>query len=289
MAMDQTNIAVCDHSQANAAAVLNRPAFKYLTPKMRLDENSLSDDQVLSRSFHMVCSPQRCISLVNGVMDRRQRLAPEERRPIFVWEPVPDLCTPEEFHALWRAAALVDVVSPNADEFAAFFSPTVDETDRMAMVRTRLRPDPGQPSGPVLVIREGAAGCTIYTGHLTLHLSAYHQELTRVVDPTGGGNTFLGALAMAMTGLVHPPAHETEREIGTNWECSLPSELAAHHLLPGLLHATIAASFVIEQSGTPVLSENDPDGWNGEGYEHRFRAYLAREKGHILDQMRAMA
>ncbi|KIW22103.1 uncharacterized protein PV07_12519 [Cladophialophora immunda] len=102
-------------------------AFKYITPKLRLDENDLNDEQLLSRSFHMVCSPARCISLVQGILDRRKRLlvdtsaGVDDDRPIFVWEPVPHLCTPEELSRLREAAGYLDVVSPNADEFASFF------------------------------------------------------------------------------------------------------------------------------------------------------------------------
>jgi hypothetical protein len=44
--------------------------FKYLTPKLRLDEKSLLDSQLASNAFHMVCSPIRCMSLATG-LERR--------------------------------------------------------------------------------------------------------------------------------------------------------------------------------------------------------------------------
>ncbi|KAL2397945.1 Protein MAK32 [Exophiala dermatitidis] len=255
-------------------------AFKYLTPKLRLDEHSLSDGQVLARSFHMVCSPARCISIVQGIMARRKRLIPDEPRPVVVWEPVPDLCTPEELDRLREAASHVDIVSPNADEFAAFFASMPEAaTDRRVAVALLLGLNDAHPSPTALVIREGALGCTAYFGRASLHLHAYHQNPERVVDPTGGGNTFLGALAIAMTGTAHPGE-------GTPELCDIAnSAFPRPRLVFALLHATVSASYAIEQTGMPTLSDNDYDRWNGDAYQHRFLAYLQRDKEHIVRQL----
>ena len=93
--------------------VLIDPAdFKYLTPKLRLEPEMLSDTQMWSKTFHMVCSASRCISIVQHILQRREELhkagkAPStldaSKRPIFVWEPVPDLCTPEEQEKFFAA------------------------------------------------------------------------------------------------------------------------------------------------------------------------------------------
>ncbi|EXJ77041.1 hypothetical protein A1O3_10199 [Capronia epimyces CBS 606.96] len=258
-------------------------AFKYLTPKLRLEENSLSDEQVLARAFHMVCSAARCISLVQGIMARRRQLAMDEPRPVFVWEPVPDLCTPEELERLREATAHVDVVSPNADEFAAFFTSTPEHADREAAVEYLLRSRDAQgqarPLKTALVIREGAHGCTTYLGPSHLHLHAYHQRSERVLDPTGGGNTFLGALAIALTGTASPGEGIPEL-------LSVPQSIfQPQKLLFALLHATVAASYAIEQTGMPTLSDSDPDSWNGDPYSHRFLAYWGREKAHVVGQL----
>ncbi|KAH0848843.1 hypothetical protein AYO21_08288 [Fonsecaea monophora] len=273
-------------------------AFKYLTPKRRLDQHSLSDGQVLARAFHMVCSPARCMALVQGILARRRKLLSESDsdsdsdRPIFVWEPIPDLCTPEELSRLREAAACVDVVSPNADEFASFFKEMPDFSSRERMVEALLGLDNrqqgrGQKQNPLktaLVVREGAHGCTTYVGSTKgLHLPAYHQSKAKVVDPTGGGNTFLGALAMGITGITTPPPEEASLK-----ELEVPEGSVfggENRLFFALLHATVAAGYAIEQVGMPSVSTEDGDCWNGEAYPERFRNYVKRERDHIAVQL----
>ncbi|KIV97193.1 hypothetical protein PV10_00972 [Exophiala mesophila] len=254
-------------------------AFKYLTPKLRLDEHSLSNEQVMARSFHMVCSPQRCISIITGVIARRKLLAPDEPRPIFVWEPVPDLCTPEEFERLREAAAIVDVVSPNAEELESFFPSTSHPIPRNEMVARLLGLGSEGALRTALVVREGALGCTTYVDGDMLHLRAFHQTSTRVIDPTGGGNAFLGALAQGLTGIVS----ETVPEQLAGNRKSLVSQ--RKNLLLALVHAIIAAGYAIEQVGMPTVSVLEPDTWNGERYQTRFAAYLDREQSHISNQL----
>jgi hypothetical protein len=41
---------------------------------------------------------------------------------VFIWEPIPDLCTPEHLGDCLKALTYVDVVSPNHVELGAFFS-----------------------------------------------------------------------------------------------------------------------------------------------------------------------
>ncbi|TDZ28720.1 Protein MAK32 [Colletotrichum spinosum] len=69
-------------------------------------------------------------------------------------------------------------------------------------------------------------------------IPAVHQQVD-VVDPTGGGNTFLGGLAAALT------RGKTVEE-ATVW-------------------GSVAASFAIEQVGVPTLTRNEEDHelWNG--------------------------
>ena len=70
--------------------------FRYTTPKLRLDEESLTDTLLFSKSFHLICSPARCIALTRSILRRRKILDPDAPKPIFIWEPVPDLCKPTE-------------------------------------------------------------------------------------------------------------------------------------------------------------------------------------------------
>ncbi|KIX96291.1 uncharacterized protein Z520_08069 [Fonsecaea multimorphosa CBS 102226] len=294
-------------------------AFKYLTSKRRLDENSLSDDQVQARAFHMVCSPTRCMALVRGILDRRGRLRRRRRgvltdgngnedaddgdddddddRPLFIWEPIPDLCTPEELSRLREATHCVDVVSPNADELASFFTEMPEFSTRERMVANLLgldahngeqkkKPLSTRGTTTALVVREGAHGCTAYVGSTKgLHLRAYHQRKEKVVDPTGGGNTFLGALAMGMTGRTTPD-EAVLQELGLlNHPSEEPVVGEKGRFLLALLHATIAAGYAIEQVGMPAVSAEDGDCWNGEAYPERFRQYVDRERDYILAQL----
>lgn len=74
----------------------------------------------------------------------------------------------------------------------------------------------------------------------------------RVVDPTGGGNTFLGGLAVAL-------ARGKTMEEAACW-------------------GSIAASFAIEQVGVPDLGKN-ADGeetWNGDRVHDRLEALQTR-------------
>ena len=284
----------------NGYGAYENRAFKYLTPKLRLEEGDLSTEQVMARSFHMVCSPTRCIDLVTRVLDRRKRLSQgrlsattrdedirldASERPIFVWEPVPDLCTPKEFARLCEAARYVDVVSPNAEEFASFFRDSPDSHSRESRVQHLLGLDRGNGasrlSKTALVVREGAHGCTTYVGSTKgLHLRAYHQSKERIVDPTGGGNTFLGALAMGLTG-VATPQEDVLNDLDPPAGSPGPGQ---RRLLLALVHATVAAAYAIEQTGMPSVSETDGDCWNGKSYQERFAEYLKREREHIIDQ-----
>lgn len=221
------------------------------------------------------------MSLIKGIMARRKTLAPNEPRPVFVWEPIPDLCTPEQFDRLREAIALVDVVSPNAEELISFFPLALDgeqELSQDLMAEKLLRLDSDEYMNAALVVREGALGCTTYCGSKKLHLSAFHRDSSRVRDPTGGGNTFLGALAMGMTGRVTPAKTGLSKD-------DLWIDADSHqHLLLALIHATVAAAYAIEQVGMPGVSPTEPGVWNGESYLDRFHSFLDAQKISIAGQ-----
>lgn len=294
--------------------------FKYITPKKRLEVEDLDERQVNARAFHMVCSPARAKVLVEGVERRRVESSHtwhrnggavdeddigdvDEHDPIFVWEPVPDLCTPEELARMKETASLVDVLSPNAEEFAAFFEgmPGLDtrqeqvkwlfstgtngsekEKNEMSSDGTKTKKRQRKRKQLILVIREGAHGCTTYTDSNDtkgFHLPAYHTTASRVLDPTGGGNTFLGALAIALTGVTTPsPTSASQR-------FRKPLSRSHAQLVLALVHATVAASYAIEQVGMPSVSATDGDVWNGEKYTARFEKYLEREGVYIEQQV----
>lgn len=297
--------------------------FRYLTPKKRLEVSSLNIRQIKSRSFHMVCSPERCHELASSLKRARTEQGVDET-PVVVWEPIPDLCTPAELTNLQQAAKHCTVISPNSAELKMFF-PDEHGATQQHLVHQLLRLDKhnhSQGSIPHAIIREGADGCTIYVvlppdelgviATQPIHLPAYHttacdptaiDSATRVSDPTGGGNTFLGALSLALT--LSPLMASTPTPAGNDMPSRPLTALIQQHLKlnPGLqaaasghiiqlvtatIYALIAASYAIEQNGVPSLarSENgDTELWNGTSLMARTERYLHREASMITKQI----
>ena len=224
----------------------------------------------------------RCIDLVTSIKRRRSRLGCVAS-PILVWEPIPDLCTPEELNNLQIAAQHVDIISPNGDELAQLF---VEKPTRLEMVHA-LGAQVDVQSRPSVIVRDGANGSRLYCGHFQLHLRAYHQKPEMVIDPTGGGNTFLGALAIGLTNQVDPSSLNASRQRFPAWDLEQPSASKLMHHLHAAVHATIAASFSIEQVGVPALDSGEEDCWNGQRYRDRFEEYLQREGANLEEQLAA--
>lgn len=199
-----------------------------------------------------------------------------------VWEPIPDLCTPAELANLQVAAAAVEIISPNGEELMDFFASDDVVVDRDTMVQTLLARCGDRPRQAV-VVRDGADGSRLYFMNRVIHFKAFHQDAGRVVDPTGGGNTYLGALAMALSGKVVPDLKTTLKHLGQP-ASTVSSELM--RMVVAALHGTIAASFAIEQIGTPVLDASSGS-WNGEQYEERYSSYLRREQAYLSQQLTA--
>lgn len=260
----------------------------------------------------MVCSPARCIELVNGILRQRKAVRPYAEKPLFIWEPVPDLCIPTELLNCTNALPYVDICSPNHAELAGFMgdpelglNPATGEVDTLSVERACEQLLGSMPlQSFALVVRCGAKGCYIAKnggrsrrpsvvkrkrprnharGGLTLDmdmealfagllngegsfdrepvpvdpgvekwLPAFHTHSENVEDPTGGGNGFLGGLAVAL-------ARGKTIEEACAW-------------------GSVAASFAIEQVGMPVLGK-DGEGretWNGVRVEQRLDEYVKR-------------
>ncbi|KAH8719058.1 Protein MAK32 [Beauveria bassiana] len=291
-------------------------AFKYTTPKRRLTGADLDSALLQSKSFHLICSPLRCQELVRDITARRRAATASHDdayiKPIFIWEPVPDLCHPNELLNCTNCLPLVDVCSPNHAELAAFLG-----GDGLDPETGSISPDAVEQaceqllaSMPLqsyaLVVRAGEKGCYVAKNggrkrkrpqgvksarrkaliHGSLQpdtdmesllagllqgddgvidseeievdpgvqkwIPAYHQDASKVVDPTGGGNTFLGGLSVAL-------ARDEDIETAAVW-------------------GTVAASFAIEQVGPPTLRQNDggEETWNGENPLARLREFQER-------------
>ena len=248
-------------------SLIHLQAFRYTTPKLRLDHESLANTQLLwAKSFHLICSPLRCVDLVKNILALRAVVwdpRPVDR-PLFIWEPVPDVCTPEELANCFEALRHVDVVSPNHSELGAFFGTDTNGEDHVdyrsieALCDQWLESGVGADGKGGIVVRAGKDGCLVACHGTRKWLPAYHQSPEKVVDPTGGGNGFLGGLAVGLVRCGTAPGLENLEE-ATMW-------------------GSVTASFAIEQVGMPLLSRS-PQGetWNGTRVEDRlseFRKHL---------------
>ncbi|CAK4031122.1 Hypothetical predicted protein [Lecanosticta acicola] len=235
--------------------------FKYITEKKQLTYTDLTPDLLAARSFHLICSPTRCIEQVKGILARRQETYgnSDMPRPIFVWEPFPDLCIPSELQSTYEALKYVDVFSPNHDELASFFGFTHNVSVAKTAVENHaqrfLENGIGSDGNGAAVIRAGASGCFVLAPSTRQWLPAFHESAQKVVDPTGGGNGFLGGLAVGLA--------RTDFDV-----------------LESARWAAVAAAFCIEQTGMPTLQprtdSGTPETWNGVDVFERLDEYRRR-------------
>ena len=184
-----------------------------------------------------------------------------------VWEPKAYSCVPENLPVFVEAMQLVDVFSPNHIELARIVKREVPLIPNESFFEDLCAPfftlrDDGVTIQGVLVIRAGDQGCFVKSQTVQTWLPAYYapqdiveanSRVSKVVDTTGAGNAFLGALTISLL------------------TCSGDAILAA-------CAGNVAASFVVEQVGVPALSlsEDDIELWNGANVSARFQAYRTR-------------
>ncbi|WEW55895.1 hypothetical protein PRK78_001330 [Emydomyces testavorans] len=235
----------------------------------------------------MICSSSRCCELIQGILERRSEALKKQggtepsiihTRPIFVWEPVPDRCCEEELPNFYKAIRYVDVVSPNENELARLFGKTTwkkgNEQDQ-ALAETIVKAGIGPESNGTLVIRAGKEGCYAFSRHGMLELPAF--KYVNVVDPTGAGNTFLGALAQGLVSSERGPFNVVQEMLNTSeaWQNIRNAWKDEGKIPAALICAIVAASFAIEQIGVPRISFSSEglEYWNGARYTERIRLY----------------
>ena len=219
-----------------------------------------------ARCFHLICTPIRCKNLVEGILAERAKLGMSavDESPWFVWEPVPDSCSPDELANLMTALKQVNVVSPNHQELAALLgmsdaeSGDVSDSDTLEKASKRLLDEGFLPQQGAVVVRCSERGCYVASGEFVGWLPAYHQpnssERSPVIDPTGAGNAFLGGLCW---GLV-----DAEKVKSTG--------VFKHAAICG----SIAAGCAVEQVGLPKLTmAGNQELWNGVSLEQRADKY----------------
>lgn len=244
--------------------------FKYTTEKIRIVvEDLVANPQLLgSLSYHLICSPTRCLEICTTLQQARTEAHLPNDQVIF-WEPVPGVCSPEEFTHCIKTLAFVDIVSPNALEGAMFFGlPEPSDDAGVQDIALRFLSYMTKPTAAI-IIRCGAKGCAVFSRvpfaqsqacptDLTVHFAwfpSYHNPKFsdfKVEDPTGGGNSFIGGAAVGYI-------------------------LGKGNVAQAAVFGNVAAGIAIEQVGTPILSiENNQELWNNETTASRVSKYCAR-------------
>ncbi|ODV63946.1 Mak32p [Ascoidea rubescens DSM 1968] len=234
-------------------------SFKFLTPKKRIDINDIVLFRSLrnSKSFHFICSPKRC----SEVCAQMSQISAAPESIVVAWEPLPDDCVPENLQKCLEALNDVDIFTPNAEEASRFFQ--IDEpSDCLKLEELAhkflcfMSKNNTYNTGSGVVLRCGSKGCyVVSTNNVCKWLPAYHDPILnknpKVIDPTGGGNSFVGGFA---TGFILSKG---------DWE------------IAGIC-GNIAAGLVIEQIGTPSLTKgpNNQAIWNGEPFKDIIFNYL---------------
>ena len=166
----------------------------------------------VAKSYHLICTPTRCIELVKGIMSRRKAFIRKHPNlssdifgtPFIVWEPMERCCRPDQLQLVFEAMEFVDIFSPNHHELSALFGE--QHQDEGSIAQRNLREycetllEQGFGTKPsAVVVRMGKDGCVVASHTRNLALPAYHTPLkdvgqgdlaawkNKVVDPTGGG------------------------------------------------------------------------------------------------------
>lgn len=275
----ETEVSTCDATIAPASSLI--PAskgFDYTTQKIQVDPAMLDKDLLCSKSFHLICSPTRCIQVVKDILERiaEERTEIEglvpQMAPVFVWEPAPTSCKPQELSKVYEALKYVDVVSPNLMELQALFGNHIDSnkasTEEIARMSNMLLTSGFGNKPCAVIVRLGAEGCYVAQTFRHISMPAYHgnsnedKVKTRgkiVTDPTGAGNAFLGGFCAGLF-------DESKISGLTDFEAAAS-------------YGTVAASFVVEQVGMPKRSYDEctnEELWNGEGAYDRLIEYVKR-------------
>lgn len=235
--------------------------FKFLTPKKRINVDDWINTfgrEVIDgmHAFHLLCSGSRCLGMIDDLL--RMKSA-KSTKPVIIWEPFPDLCDLDHQNDIKRVMQRKDVtviLSPNAEESSRLFGLNSKEPTRLKeCLELAHRFDDFMDENNMCILRCGALGSISISekfenGRAYNHFPAYHfKTQSKVLDPTGGGNSFLGGFSIAY---------------------ALTRSLAIASIC-----GNIAAGAIIEQIGIPRY---DPIAktWNEITFLDRLRFYLSQ-------------
>lgn len=231
--------------------------FKYKTEKKRIEAQDIASHPYLirSRTIHIISSIERCESIIDTVLSHN----PKGINPIFIYEPLPDICIASNYDKLTLLLPKIDVFTPNLNEMSNLANlPKLPETmDEIKQLSSKFTPYLTK-SNSGSILRCGHLGCFIKTSNLEISLPAYHIAQDKVVDVTGGGNLFCGGF---VTGLL----------------------LSKGDWVIGGICGNVASGCVIERLGMPQLSQGHTDEkWNGLSTVKRLNHYTEMNRS-ILD------
>ncbi|KAI1339854.1 pfkB family kinase [Xylariaceae sp. FL0016] len=226
-------------------------SFRYVTAPLQPTPSALPARFLASTAFHILSSPENLAAQTDSLLDLRAGLP---TRPLIVWEPLPGKCTPEQFDSHVAACGSVDVFSPNHLEALALCGQNTARFDKSTIeaCAARILAQLQSSATKLIVIRAGEHGCFVSGNETKFWLPPFFTSGAKIIDATGGGNTFLGAFTMA---------YGLYRDIRR-----------------ASIEATVAASFAIEQIGLPTRTTT-PDSaelWNGASFPERLRQYQER-------------
>jgi sugar/nucleoside kinase (ribokinase family) len=115
----------------------------------------------------------------------------------------------------------------------------------------------GMSGDGIVVVRSGEHGSlTTQNAARSVWLPPYYDaKAVKIVDPTGGGNTYLGGFA-------------------EGWK-------ASKDIVEASVYGNVAASFALEQIGLPYCQmSDDEETWNGVRVMERLSEYKARLKSY---------
>ncbi|KAF2735752.1 pfkB family kinase [Polyplosphaeria fusca] len=231
--------------------------FRYTTPPLKAAPKDLVGTQLLhAKAVHFFATPHEIEAQVPELLRLRHEQGVVER-PLIVWEPFPAACQPSNRQAFLDACKIVDVFSPNHLELLGLFGEETAESRKLEQLEglgTDIVDSSIGPEGQgTLVIRAGENGCLVSspTTRPTWFPPFYDDKSTKIVDPTGAGNAFLGGYIAGW--------QATNSEVEAVW------------------YGHVAASFALEQIGLPKLETKDHrDVWNGDAAMDRLTEYKTR-------------
>ncbi|RHZ49714.1 hypothetical protein CDV55_101922 [Aspergillus turcosus] len=238
--------------------------FTYTTPLLPVHDSNLKNTPLLtSKAYHYLETPPDMKTRLSCLLALRKEAAGtlelEPDRPFIIWEPAPWSCKPENLQPTLDAAHVVDVLSPNHLELAALFGEPPATAHDKAMIESLTQKVLESGVGPdgkgTVVVRAGENGSVVVARDIPpTWLPPFYtsgpagEQHSKIVDPTGAGNAFLGAYAVGY--------------------------LRTGNAVEAACYGTVGGSFALEQVGMPELfSSEGGELWNGADVLGRLREY----------------